>query len=190
MLLVPQARPLIRHRRSLRSSHLSPQVCHDSHRVTLEKLLFQSLLCQQQVYRDKLEVTLSTQTLVSSSQIPLHLLHLYHQVVEFSHVVLPLGWTSSKIPRIWTSVMSVVTATLRQHGIHKLLCVDDLLITCSSFEEESRVRQIIEDTLLATCKVRSSLKSFFDTPTQTLPDHLVFIISTLGKGTFRVPERR
>jgi hypothetical protein len=27
---------LIRHRRSLRSSHLSSQVCHDSHRVTLE----------------------------------------------------------------------------------------------------------------------------------------------------------
>ncbi len=28
---------LARHRRSLRSSHLSSQVCHDSHRVTLEK---------------------------------------------------------------------------------------------------------------------------------------------------------
>ncbi len=25
---------------------------------------------------------------------------------------------------------------------------------------------------------------------QTLPDHLVFVISTLGKGDFRVPERR
>jgi hypothetical protein len=31
---------LIRHRRSLRSSHLASQVCHDSHRVTLEKLIF------------------------------------------------------------------------------------------------------------------------------------------------------
>jgi hypothetical protein len=31
---------LIRHRRSLRSSHLSSQVLHDSHRVTLEKLIF------------------------------------------------------------------------------------------------------------------------------------------------------
>ncbi len=28
---------LVRHRRSLRSSHLSSQVCHDSHRVTLDK---------------------------------------------------------------------------------------------------------------------------------------------------------
>ncbi len=31
---------LIRHRRSLRSSHLSSQVCHDSYRVTLEKMIF------------------------------------------------------------------------------------------------------------------------------------------------------
>jgi hypothetical protein len=31
---------LIRHRRSLRSSHLSSQVLHDSHRVTLEKMIF------------------------------------------------------------------------------------------------------------------------------------------------------
>ncbi len=31
---------LIRYRRSLRSSHLSSQVGHDSHRVTLEKLIF------------------------------------------------------------------------------------------------------------------------------------------------------
>ena len=40
---------------------------------------------------------------MTSAQTPLHLRHLYHQVVEFSHVSLPLGWTSS--PRIWTSVM-------------------------------------------------------------------------------------
>ncbi len=35
-----RASGLIRHRRSLRSSHLSSQVLHDSHRVTLEKLIF------------------------------------------------------------------------------------------------------------------------------------------------------
>ena len=86
--------------------------------------------------------------------------------------------------------MSVVAAALRRHGMRTLLYVDDLLIACSSFEEASRVRQIIEDTLLAAGKVRSSLKGCFDTPTQTLPDHLVFIISTLDKGNFRVPERR
>jgi hypothetical protein len=90
---------------------------------------------------------------VPSAQTPLHLRHLYHQVVEFSHAALPLGWTSS--PRIWTSVMSVVAAALRRHGMRTLLHVDDLLIACSSFEEASRARQIIEDTLLVTGIVRA-----------------------------------
>ncbi len=71
-----------------------------------------------------------------------------------------------------------------------LLYVDDLLIACSSFEEASRARQIIEDTLLAAGIVRAPLKACFDTPTQTLTDHLGFIISSIGKGTLRVPERR
>jgi hypothetical protein len=74
---------------------------------------------------------------VPSAQTPLHLRHLYHQVVEFSHAALPLGWTRST--RIWTSVMSVVVAALRHHEIRTLLYVDDLLIACSSFEEVSRV---------------------------------------------------
>jgi hypothetical protein len=126
---------------------------------------------------------------VPSAQTPLHLRHHYHQVVEFSHTALPLGWTSS--PRIWTSVMSVVVAALRRHGMRTLLYVDDLLITCSSFEEASRARQIIEDTLLTVGKVRAPLKGCFDTPpTQTLSDHLGFSISSIGKGALRVPERR
>ncbi len=54
-------------------------------------------------------------SLVPSPQNPSHLRHFYHQVVEFSHAALPLGWTSS--PRIWTSVMSVVSAALRRHGM-------------------------------------------------------------------------
>ena len=117
---------------------------------------------------------------VPSAQTPLHLRHLYHQVVEFSHAALPLGWTSST--RIWTSVMSIVAAALRRHGMRMLLYVDDLLITCSSFDEATRARQIIEDTLLAAGIVRAPLKDCFDTPTETLPDHLVFIISNIGKG--------
>ncbi len=125
---------------------------------------------------------------VPSAQTPLNLCHLYHQVVEFSHASSPLGWTSS--PRIWTSVISVVAAALHHHGMCTLLYVDDLLITCSSFEEASRARQIIEDTLLAEGIVRATLKDCFDTATQTLPDHLGFIISSIGKGTLRVPERR
>ena len=38
--------------------------------------------------------------------------------------------------------------------------------------------------------VRVTLKDCLDTPTQTLTDHLGFIISTIGKGPLRVPERR
>jgi hypothetical protein len=72
-------------------------------------------------------------TSMPSTQTPLHLRHHYHQVVEFSHAALPLGWTSST--RIWTIVVSVVTVALHRHGIHTLLYVDDLLITCSSFEK-------------------------------------------------------
>ena len=135
-----------------------------------------------------MSATDQTSPLVPSAQTPMYLRHHYHQVVEFSHASLPLGWTSSR--RIWTSVMSVVAAALRRHGMRTLLYVDDLLIACSSFEESSRARQIIEDTLLAAGIVRAPLKGCFDTPTQTLPDHLGFIISTLGKGALRVPERR
>jgi hypothetical protein len=79
-----------------------------------------------------------------------------------SRLVLPCGvagWTSS--PRIWTSVMSVVAAALPLHGMRTLLYVDDLLIACSSFEEASRARQIIEDTLLAAGIVRAPLKGCF-----------------------------
>ncbi len=125
--------------------------------------------------------------LVPSAQTPPHLRHHYHHIIEFSHEALPLGWTRS--PRIWTNVMSVVAAALRRHGMRTLLYVDDLLIACS-FEEASRARQIIEDTFLAAGIVRAALKGCFDTPTQTLSDHVGFIISSIGKGALRVPERR
>ena len=86
--------------------------------------------------------------------------------------------------------MSVVVPTLHRHDMRTLLCVDDLLISYSSFEEVTRARQIIEDTFLVTGIVRESLKGCFDTPTQTLSDHLGFIISSIGNGALRVPERR
>ena len=78
--------------------------------------------------------------------------------------------------------MSIVGAALHHHGMCTLLYVDDLLITCRSFDEATWARQIIEDTLLAEGSVRASLKGCFDTPSQTLPDHLGFIISSIGKG--------
>ena len=85
--------------------------------------------------------------------------------------------------------MSVVVTALHRHDMCTLLYVDDLLITCSS-EEATRARQIIEDTLLATGIVRASLEACFDTPTQTLSDHLLFIISSIDKGDLWVQESR
>ena len=66
-----------------------------------------------------------------------------------------------------------------------LLYVDDLLIACSSFEEATKARHIIEDTLLAAGIVRAPLKDCFATPPPTLSNHLVFIISSIGKGALR-----
>jgi hypothetical protein len=71
-----------------------------------------------------------------------------------------------------------------------LLYVDDLLIVWNSFEEASQALRLIEETLLAAGIVRASLKGCFDTPLQTLPDHLDFNIATIDKGALRVPERR
>ena len=64
--------------------------------------------------------------------------------------------------------------------MHTLLYVDDLLNVCISFDEITRARQIIEDMLLVVGIVHAPLKGCFDAPTQTLPDHLVFIISSFN----------
>jgi hypothetical protein len=83
--------------------------------------------------------------------------------------------------------MSVVVAALHRHGMRTLLYVDDLLIVCSSFEEVSRVRQIIEDTLLlAAGIVRAPLKGCFSDPD---PARL-FGLHHLLHWESRVPERR
>jgi hypothetical protein len=63
-----------------------------------------------------------------------------------------------------------------------LLYVDDLLIAFSSFEETSQTHRIIEETLLVAGIVRAPLNGCFDTPLETLPDHLGFKISTIGTG--------
>ena len=60
----------------------------------------------------------------------------------------------------------------------RLLCLEILLI------------EAIEETLLVAGIVRAPLKDYFDTRTETLSDRLGFIISSIGKGDLRVPERR
>jgi hypothetical protein len=88
--------------------------------------------------------------------------------------------------------MSVVTAALRYHGMRMLLYVDDLLITCSTFEEASRTRHIIQETLLP-CRRHSPFATQgllrYSHADPAGPDHLGFIISIIGKEAFRVPER-
>ena len=64
-------------------------------------------------------------SLVSSAQTNYH--HFYHQVFEFSHADLPLGWTSST--RFWTIVISISVPALHHNDMSTLLYVDDLLIT-------------------------------------------------------------
>ena len=71
--------------------------------------------------------------------------------------------------------------------MHTLLYVDDLLNVCISFDETTRARQIIEDMLLVVGIVHAPLKGCFDAPTQTLPDHLVFIISSFN---WQMPSAR
>ena len=92
--------------------------------------------------------------LVPSTQTPLHLCHLYHQVEECSHVTLPLGWT---------------TSSRKQH-------VQDKSSRTRFSPWASSVRHSRDPSILP--------------PPQTLPDHLGFTISSIGKGTLRVPERR
>jgi hypothetical protein len=89
-----------------------------SSKVDIHTWLYRSLSTRS-LSRYILEVTFvctrpDLAPLVPSAQTPLHLRHLYHQVVDFSHAALPPGWMSSH--RIWTSVMSVVAAALHRHG--------------------------------------------------------------------------
>jgi hypothetical protein len=53
--------------------------------------------------------------------------------------------------------MSIVVTALFHHDMRTQMYFDDLLIVCSSFEEASRVRQIIDDNLLTAGIVRAPL---------------------------------
>ena len=111
----------------------------------------------------------------------------YFQVLEWSHLALPLGWRSS--PRIWGEIMNVVNAALRRVGIRTLLYVDDLLACARSEEEALLARDIISQTLEAAGITRSPTKGQW-VPSQTMHDHLGTIISSIGQGSLQLPERR
>lgn len=109
------------------------------------------------------------------------------QIVEFSHAVLPFGWTSS--PRIWEAVCRVLAAALRRAGIRVLIYVDDFLLALRTRKEACDARPIIEAAFLASGLTRAPGKGQWE-PSQVLDDHLGFRISTSGMGLLQVPERR
>jgi len=111
----------------------------------------------------------------------------YYQVVEWSHLALPLGWRSS--PRIWGEIMNVVNAALRRAGIRTLLDVDDLLACTRSETEAFLAQDIISQTLEAVGIKRSPTKAQL-VPSQKMNDHLGTIISSIGQGSLQLPERR
>jgi hypothetical protein len=109
------------------------------------------------------------------------------QIVEFSHAALPFGWTSS--PRIWEAVCRVLAAALRRAGIRVLIYVDDFLLALRSKEEAYRSRILIEAVFTAISITRAPAKGQW-VPSHVLDDHLGFRISTVDRGSLKVPERR
>ena len=109
------------------------------------------------------------------------------QIVEFSHAALPFGWTSS--PRIWEAVCRVLAAALRRAGIRVLIYVDDFLLALRSKEEAYQARVLIEAAFSASGITRAPAKGQW-VPSHVLDDHLGFRISTVDRGSLKVPERR
>jgi hypothetical protein len=71
-----------------------------------------------------------------------------------------------------------------RHGMRTLLYVDDLLIACSSFEEASRARHIIEETLLAADIRNAADYSMYSTFPTASPGSVLFSRSNLLKESF------
>ena len=111
-----------------------------------------------------------------------------YQVVERTCRSIPFGYTNS--PYVWTKVYRVITKVLRKHGIRCLFFVDDTLCALPSKAEALRTRSLIEEMFLRSGLQRAPDKGVW-VPTQTLPDHLGFEISTASRqGHLRVPQRR
>jgi hypothetical protein len=109
------------------------------------------------------------------------------QIVEFSHASMPFGWTSS--PRIWEALCQVLAASLRRAGIRVLIYVDDFLLAWLSKEKAYWTRILIEAAFTASCITRAPAKGQW-VPSHVLADHLGFRISTVDRGSLKVPECR
>ena len=111
-----------------------------------------------------------------------------YQVVERSCRSIPFGYTNS--PFVWTKVYRVIAKALRRLGVRCLFFVDDALCALPSRAEALRTRALIEEMFARSGLQRAPDKGVWE-PTQTLPDHLGFEISTATRqGHLRVPPRR
>lgn len=111
-----------------------------------------------------------------------------YQVIERSCAALPFGYTNS--PFVWTKVIKVLAKAMRQAGIRCLWFLDDALCALPSRAAALAARQLIEDMFQRSGLTKAPDKGVW-VPTQVLPDHLGFEISTAStRGHLKVPARR
>lgn len=111
-----------------------------------------------------------------------------YQVVERTCRATPFGFTNS--PYLWTKVIKVLAKAMRSAGIRCLWFVDDALLALPSRAAAFVARSIVEDMFLRSGLSKAPDKGVW-IPTQCLPDHLGFEISTAGPhGSLKVPVRR
>ena len=108
-------------------------------------------------------------------------------VVERSCASLPFGYTNS--PFVFTKIVKVIARAMRAHGLRCLWFLDDCLVAMSSRPEALRARRFVEDLLARSGFHKAPDKGIWE-PVQTLPDHLGYEISTVGRGCLKVPPRR
>ena len=108
-------------------------------------------------------------------------------VVERSCASLPFGYTNS--PFVFTKVVKVIARAMRAAGLRCLWFLDDCLVALPSRPQALRARRFIEDLLARSGFHKAPDKGVWE-PTQTLPDHLGYEISTIGRGGLKVPPRR
>ena len=111
-----------------------------------------------------------------------------YQVVERSCAALPFGYTNS--PFVWTKVIKVLAKAMRRAGIKCLWFLDDALCALPSRAAALAARELIEEMFLRSGLTKAPGKGVWE-PTQVLPDHLGFEISTATtRGHLKVPHRR
>ena len=111
-----------------------------------------------------------------------------YQVVERSCAALPFGYTNS--PFLWTKVIKVLAKAMRRAGIRCLWYIDDACCALPSRAEALAARDLIEDMFASSGLTKAPDKGIWE-PTQVLPDHLGFEVSTASlRGHLRVPARR